>query len=81
MLIPAAALLALVPLTLIERLAHTAILYPRLLPVAVYALGVACLGLIDDTLGGPALARGAPSPGAGADMWRRRCAASRPPAR
>lgn len=51
-LIVAAALLALVPLTLIERLAHTAILYPRLLPVAIYALGVACLGLIDDTLGG-----------------------------
>jgi UDP-GlcNAc:undecaprenyl-phosphate/decaprenyl-phosphate GlcNAc-1-phosphate transferase len=50
-LILMAALTALVPLTLIERLAHTAILYPRLIPVAVYALGVACLGLIDDTLG------------------------------
>lgn len=50
-LILVAALTALVPLTLIERLAHTAILYPRLIPVAVYALGVACLGLIDDTLG------------------------------
>jgi UDP-N-acetylmuramyl pentapeptide phosphotransferase/UDP-N-acetylglucosamine-1-phosphate transferase len=50
-LIVAAALVALVPLTLIERIAHTAILYPRLIPVAVYALGVACLGLIDDTLG------------------------------
>jgi UDP-N-acetylmuramyl pentapeptide phosphotransferase/UDP-N-acetylglucosamine-1-phosphate transferase len=50
-LIVVAALFALVPLTLIERLAHTAIFYPRLLPVAVYALGVACLGLIDDTLG------------------------------
>ncbi len=60
-LIPAAALLALVPLTLIERLAHTSILYPRLLPVAVYALGVACLGLIDDTLGSPA-SPGAPMP-------------------
>ncbi len=59
-LIVAAALLALVPLTLIERLAHTAILYPRLLPVAVYALGVACLGLIDDTLG--AERSGAPGP-------------------
>jgi UDP-N-acetylmuramyl pentapeptide phosphotransferase/UDP-N-acetylglucosamine-1-phosphate transferase len=50
-LVPAAALLALVPLTLIERFAHTAILYPRLIPLAAYALGVACLGLIDDTLG------------------------------
>jgi UDP-GlcNAc:undecaprenyl-phosphate/decaprenyl-phosphate GlcNAc-1-phosphate transferase len=50
-LILIAALAALVPLTLVERLAHTAILYPRLVPVAVYALGVACLGLIDDTLG------------------------------
>jgi len=59
-LIPAAALLALVPLTLIERLAHTAILYPHLIPVAVYALGVACLGLIDDTLGG--VSSGAPDP-------------------
>jgi UDP-N-acetylmuramyl pentapeptide phosphotransferase/UDP-N-acetylglucosamine-1-phosphate transferase len=50
-LIVAGALLALVPVLLIERLAHTSILYPRLIPVAVYALGVACLGLIDDTLG------------------------------
>lgn len=57
-LILMAALTALVPLTLIERLAHTAILYPRLIPVAVYALGVACLGLIDDTLG----ARGSDAP-------------------
>jgi UDP-N-acetylmuramyl pentapeptide phosphotransferase/UDP-N-acetylglucosamine-1-phosphate transferase len=52
-LIVSAALLALVPLTLIERIGHTAILYPGLLAVAVYALGVACLGLIDDTLGSP----------------------------
>jgi UDP-GlcNAc:undecaprenyl-phosphate/decaprenyl-phosphate GlcNAc-1-phosphate transferase len=51
-LIVTAALAALVPIVLIERLAHTAILHPRLIPVAVYALGVACLGLIDDTLGG-----------------------------
>ena len=59
-LILAAALVALVPLTLIERLAHTAILYPGLVPVAIYALGVACLGLIDDTLGGER--SGAPGP-------------------
>ncbi len=50
-LIVVAAPLALVPLTLIERLAHAAILYPRLLPVAVYTLGVACLGLVDDAFG------------------------------
>jgi UDP-GlcNAc:undecaprenyl-phosphate/decaprenyl-phosphate GlcNAc-1-phosphate transferase len=50
-LVLVAALLALVPLTLIERIAHTAILYPGLIAVALYALGVACLGLIDDTLG------------------------------
>jgi UDP-N-acetylmuramyl pentapeptide phosphotransferase/UDP-N-acetylglucosamine-1-phosphate transferase len=63
-LIPVAALLALVPLVLIERLAHTTILYPQLIPVSVYVLGVACLGLIDDTLGG--------SPGAapGPRGWR-----------
>jgi len=59
-LAPVAALLALVPLMLVERIAHTAILYPRVLPVAVYALGVSCLGLIDDTLG--AERPGAPSP-------------------
>jgi len=50
-LIVAGALLTLVPVTLAERLAHTAILYPRLLQVAVYALGVAGLGLIDDAFG------------------------------
>jgi UDP-GlcNAc:undecaprenyl-phosphate GlcNAc-1-phosphate transferase len=59
-LIVAAALLALVPLVLIERLAHTAILYPRLLTVAVYVLGVACLGLIDDAFGSERA--GAPGP-------------------
>ncbi len=52
-LIVVAALPALVPLTLIERIGHTTIVYPGLITVAVYALGVACLGLIDDTLGSP----------------------------
>jgi UDP-GlcNAc:undecaprenyl-phosphate/decaprenyl-phosphate GlcNAc-1-phosphate transferase len=51
-LIVAASLLALVPLLLIERLARVVIVYHGLIPVAAYALGVACLGLIDDTLGG-----------------------------
>jgi UDP-GlcNAc:undecaprenyl-phosphate/decaprenyl-phosphate GlcNAc-1-phosphate transferase len=59
-LVLAAALLALVPLALIERLARVAILYPRLIAIAAYALGVACLGLIDDTLGGDWPARAGP---------------------
>jgi UDP-GlcNAc:undecaprenyl-phosphate GlcNAc-1-phosphate transferase len=59
-LIVVAALLALLPLTLIERVGHIEILYPRLFTVAVYALGVACLGLIDDTLGSPRTGMAAP---------------------
>jgi UDP-GlcNAc:undecaprenyl-phosphate/decaprenyl-phosphate GlcNAc-1-phosphate transferase len=51
-LVLAASLLALVPLLLIEHLARVAVVYRGLIPVAAYALGVACLGLIDDTLGG-----------------------------
>jgi UDP-GlcNAc:undecaprenyl-phosphate GlcNAc-1-phosphate transferase len=46
----AAALLALIPLTLLQRLASTQVFHPELLPIAVYALGVLALGLIDDTL-------------------------------
>jgi UDP-GlcNAc:undecaprenyl-phosphate GlcNAc-1-phosphate transferase len=63
-LIVVAAVLALGPVMLIERIAHVSIVYPRLIPVAVYALGVACLGLIDDTLGArPAgAAPGPPAP-------------------
>jgi hypothetical protein len=45
-----AALLALIPLMLIQRLASTGVLYPEALPVAVYALGVLGLGLVDDLL-------------------------------
>jgi UDP-GlcNAc:undecaprenyl-phosphate GlcNAc-1-phosphate transferase len=59
-LVVAASLLALVPLLLVERLAGVAIVYRGLLPVAVYALGVACLGLIDDTLGGAQAERSGP---------------------
>jgi UDP-GlcNAc:undecaprenyl-phosphate/decaprenyl-phosphate GlcNAc-1-phosphate transferase len=55
----AAALIALIPLVLVQRLASTQVLPPELLPVAVYALGVLALGLLDDTLGGdPHGARG-----------------------
>jgi UDP-N-acetylmuramyl pentapeptide phosphotransferase/UDP-N-acetylglucosamine-1-phosphate transferase len=46
----AAALLALIPLTLLTRLASTEVFHPELLPIAVYALGVLALGLLDDTL-------------------------------
>jgi UDP-GlcNAc:undecaprenyl-phosphate GlcNAc-1-phosphate transferase len=46
----AAALIALIPLTLVQRLTSTQVLYPELLPIAVYALGVLALGLLDDTL-------------------------------
>jgi UDP-GlcNAc:undecaprenyl-phosphate GlcNAc-1-phosphate transferase len=50
-LILAAALLTLSPLALIERLADVSVLGPGLLGIATYTLGIACLGLIDDTLG------------------------------
>jgi UDP-GlcNAc:undecaprenyl-phosphate GlcNAc-1-phosphate transferase len=48
----AAALLALIPLTLLQKLASTQVFHPELLPIAVYALGVLALGLLDDTLAG-----------------------------
>jgi UDP-GlcNAc:undecaprenyl-phosphate GlcNAc-1-phosphate transferase len=50
-LIVAAALIALIPLVLLARLAGSEVFHPELLPIALYALGVAVLGLIDDTLG------------------------------
>jgi UDP-N-acetylmuramyl pentapeptide phosphotransferase/UDP-N-acetylglucosamine-1-phosphate transferase len=46
-----AALLALIPLILLQRLASAEIFHPEILPIALYALGVLALGLIDDTLG------------------------------
>jgi UDP-GlcNAc:undecaprenyl-phosphate/decaprenyl-phosphate GlcNAc-1-phosphate transferase len=51
-LILAAALLALTPLLLLERLASAGIFHSEIVPVALYAIGVMALGLIDDTLGG-----------------------------
>jgi UDP-GlcNAc:undecaprenyl-phosphate/decaprenyl-phosphate GlcNAc-1-phosphate transferase len=48
----AAALLALVPLLLLEGLGEVRLVHPELLLVALYALGVALLGLLDDLLGG-----------------------------
>jgi UDP-N-acetylmuramyl pentapeptide phosphotransferase/UDP-N-acetylglucosamine-1-phosphate transferase len=46
----AAPLVALIPLTLLEKLASAGIFHPELLPIAVYSLGVIALGLVDDTL-------------------------------
>src|SRR5471032_1865327 len=64
-LILAAATIALIPLVLLERLAGSEIFHPEVLPIALYALGVATLGLIDDTLGerrlGLAISSGEPS--------------------
>jgi len=50
-LTPAAALIALIPLMLLQKLASVAVFHPDVLPIAAYALGVSALGLIDDTLG------------------------------
>jgi UDP-GlcNAc:undecaprenyl-phosphate GlcNAc-1-phosphate transferase len=63
----AAGLLALIPLALLHRLASTGLFEPEALPVAVYALGVLALGLVDDTLG-----RDAPSGSGGPAQrgWR-----------
>jgi UDP-GlcNAc:undecaprenyl-phosphate GlcNAc-1-phosphate transferase len=47
-----AALLALIPLTLIQQLGDTAVFYPELGMIAIYVVGVCALGLIDDLLGG-----------------------------
>jgi UDP-GlcNAc:undecaprenyl-phosphate/decaprenyl-phosphate GlcNAc-1-phosphate transferase len=46
----AAALIALIPLTLLARLASAQVFHPELVPIAIYALGVLALGLLDDTL-------------------------------
>src|ERR1700736_624500 len=48
----AAALVALIPLALVQRLGHTGVFHPEALPVALYALGVIALGLVDDAFGG-----------------------------
>jgi UDP-N-acetylmuramyl pentapeptide phosphotransferase/UDP-N-acetylglucosamine-1-phosphate transferase len=48
-LVLAAAPVALIPLALLQRLASADVWEPAALPVAVYALGVLALGLVDDT--------------------------------
>lgn len=65
-LVIAAALLALVPLVLIERIASAEVFEPQLVLALVYTLGVACLGLIDDAYGAANKPDGADAlPGAG----------------
>jgi UDP-GlcNAc:undecaprenyl-phosphate GlcNAc-1-phosphate transferase len=68
----AAALLALIPLTLLQQLASTRIFHPETLPIALYALGVLALGLLDDTLApgaGPGAGSGEDG-GGGPRGWR-----------
>ncbi|HST55387.1 MAG TPA: hypothetical protein VLJ42_05765 [Solirubrobacteraceae bacterium] len=56
----AAALLALIPLVALERFASAEVFHSEVYPVAVYALGVTLLGLIDDVFGEPHAGRPAP---------------------
>jgi UDP-GlcNAc:undecaprenyl-phosphate/decaprenyl-phosphate GlcNAc-1-phosphate transferase len=66
-LVLAAATLALIPLTLIHRLGDARVFEPPVLVIAVYALGVIALGLIDDTLAVRGSGEGTPSAHRG---WR-----------
>jgi UDP-GlcNAc:undecaprenyl-phosphate/decaprenyl-phosphate GlcNAc-1-phosphate transferase len=50
-LTPAAALLALVPLALVQQLGSGEVFHAEAVAVALYALGVIALGLLDDMLG------------------------------
>ncbi|HEX4435598.1 MAG TPA: hypothetical protein VH061_02275 [Solirubrobacteraceae bacterium] len=88
-LIPAAALLALIPLVLIARIGSTAIFHPEVAPILIYSLGVIALGLIDDTLGergsgstaldGPATAGAARPTEAGEPLAASEADPTRPP--
>lgn len=51
-LVLAVAVCALVPLLLLERLASAEVFHPEFLPIALYAIGVIALGLLDDVFGG-----------------------------
>jgi UDP-GlcNAc:undecaprenyl-phosphate/decaprenyl-phosphate GlcNAc-1-phosphate transferase len=50
-LVLAAALTALIPLMLLQVLTSAELFHPETLPIALYAVGVLALGLVDDTLG------------------------------
>jgi len=66
-----AAVAALVPVMLLQELATIDLLHPETVPIALYALGVLALGLVDDTLGDGRDAPGAGEPGrAPARGWR-----------
>jgi UDP-GlcNAc:undecaprenyl-phosphate/decaprenyl-phosphate GlcNAc-1-phosphate transferase len=69
-LVLAAAVCALVPLLLLERLASAEIFHPEFLPIAVYAIGVIALGLVDDAFGGSLAGRPGPR------GWREHAAAA-----
>ena len=49
--IPVAALVALIPLSLIQELADTSVFKPGVYPAVTYVIGVALLGLLDDFVG------------------------------
>jgi UDP-GlcNAc:undecaprenyl-phosphate/decaprenyl-phosphate GlcNAc-1-phosphate transferase len=63
-LVLAAALLALVPLTLVQVLGSGEVFHPEAVPVALYSFGVIALGLVDDAFGDRAASAtaGAPAP-------------------
>ncbi len=64
-LIPVAALVALIPLALVQELADTAIFRPGTYPAVTYVVGVSLLGLLDDFVGSGVFGRRttpAPSP-------------------
>ncbi len=69
-LVLAAALLALIPLMLLQVLASEDVFHPEAAPVALYALGVIALGLVDDALGERAGASGSGEGRAPARGWR-----------
>jgi UDP-N-acetylmuramyl pentapeptide phosphotransferase/UDP-N-acetylglucosamine-1-phosphate transferase len=56
--IPVAALIALVPLSLVAELADATVFRPEANTAVTYVIGVALLGLLDDLLGSDAPARG-----------------------
>src|SRR4051812_41424229 len=69
--IVAAALVALVPLALLQKVADVDVLASGLLSAAVYVLGVAFLGLLDDLVGsGTLAARGTQPSAAPPRGWR-----------
>jgi len=54
-----AALIALIPLTLLQQLTSIDVFHPEALPIGVYAIGILALGLIDDAFAGDGGDRGA----------------------